>query len=97
MRGLETMMRRSPDTEGVIEHSLYRTRGGAYVAVFARGQELPLAGSPDVFQAMFLNKGSSAIPVSPGTWLRYRPDGSYRFDFAGSQELDLAERVGYEA
>lgn len=98
MYGIEALMRRTTpvEDEGVVEHSLYRTRGGACVAVFGRAHP----GEDSDFYAVFLNKGSSTCDVTPGVKLRYQPGGRYGWlHVAGAEpsELDLMTRIPYDA
>lgn len=89
MYGIEALMRRTTpvEDEGVQKHSLYKTRGGAYVAVFGKR-----AGGMDV---MFLHKGTSNINVSPG--VRFTVDEAGRYEPPAPSSLDLMTRIPYDA
>jgi|GEM_PF-4974410 len=89
MYGIEALMRRTTpvEDEGVQKHSLYKTRGGAYVAIFGKR-----AVGMD---AMFLHKGASGINVSPGA--RFIVDEAGRYDAPREHPLDLMTRIPYDA
>jgi hypothetical protein len=89
MYGIEALMRRTTpvEDEGVKRHSLYKTRGGAYVAVF---------GSRKFgMDTMFLHAGTSNLNVSPGA--RFVVDEAGRYDAPHKHPLDLMTRIPYDA
>lgn len=97
MYGIEALMRRTTpvEDEGVQKHSLYKTRGGAYVAVFDERLYSPELLTDTQFDAMFLHKGASNINVSPGA--RYVVDKSGRYNILSKHPLDLMTRIPYDA
>jgi len=97
MYGIEALMRRTTpvEDEGVQTHSLYKTRGGAYVAVFDERLYAPAQLTYTRFDAMFLHKGTSNINVSPGA--RFVVDKAGRYDAPREHPLDLMTRIPYDA
>lgn len=89
MYGIEALIRRTTpvEDEGAQKHSLYKTRSGAYVALF--GDNI------NGLSAMFLHKGASNVDVSPG--VRFTVDENGRYDAPREHPLDLMTRIPYDA